>query len=254
MLLGACFKHFSITNLQILLAASSSSLLWQIIIANKWSRSDHIVLLIFVVKVYGWYPLILMSKCPSFDVYRCWWCFDDIWGPLNLSCHTMLSWILPCADAWPAPWWWCLAGQRHYAVKGSSLWWHLEGRSQSAGSQVMTRSVFTVCSNMQCRRTDGVLWSQLRGTWVVSMCFGAVKHYCIRTLPRRPRDFPWAGILQHKALEKFSCLEILSVGQYFPTCGYTLPGEKGVYWIISSLLPRNTKKYIPTYSAMNIGC
>ena len=159
MLLGACFKHFSITNLQILLAASSSSSQWQIIIANKWSRSDHIVLLIFVVIVYGWYPLILMSKCPSFDVYRCWWCFDDIWGPLNLSCHTMLSWILPCADAWPAPWW-CLAGQRHYAVKGSSLWWHLEGRSQSAGSQVMTRSVFTVCSNMQCRRTESVLLTE----------------------------------------------------------------------------------------------
>ena len=246
MLLGACFKHFSITNLQILLAASSSSLLWQIIIANKWSRSDHIVLLIFVVKVYGWYPLILMSKCPSFDVYRCWWCFDDIWGIVNLSCHTMLSWILPCADGWPAPWW-CLAGQRHYAVKGSSLWWHLEGRSQSAGSQVMTRSVFTVCSNMQCRRTDGVLWSQLRGTWVVSMCFGAVKHYCIRTLPRGPRfpNFATRGPREYLLPGKTVRRSI------FPN---KLPAEKGVYWIISSLLPRNTKKYIPTYSAMNIDC
>ena len=51
----------------------------------------------FVAIVYGRCPLILMLPLMSMLVI-----FDDIWGIVNLSGHTMLSWILPCPDAWPA--------------------------------------------------------------------------------------------------------------------------------------------------------
>ena len=45
------------------------------------------------------------------------------------------------------------AGQRHYAVKGSSLWWHLVSAGRGLPGQVMTRSVFSVGANMHWEYT-----------------------------------------------------------------------------------------------------